>query len=1062
MRTSIQVLLLIFLTMQVFVATAEELIRNPFSTGVIQLLYPQDNSIQIHTSTNWQNLVYVAQSHNSVYQLDVWNMTNINHPVKTDSVVFGSPSGSRVPFIPVALLARDSVLLIQANRLLYTFRQSNNGHLSLIDTLDFRFEVESNEAQQLYTGGSYGSMIQYSTITRSYDQHLIGLTSLTDPTWVRWGGTLPGPVNGSFNGQPILFNNGLTTNPFVCSTLETDSSLDHHIDQFWQNKIDASVSADMKNKTLSEVIEQISSEIDYQQVLTEALSSYFALTGLDRMNLEHWIIDHYPMETDLNLILSEQSLSLDDPFSMAIRKLVHKGFDQSINACISEQLYGKVLLNLLSGLFPMLEANKQIDAFYSDMEALFKADYQSVESTIIDYSTNKLLKPLLNQPDCLDLTVNQLIDRLDKSEATRELNLLLEVTDAVIETGMAIPDFFSSLLGLDLGAKMPDCMDWPESVREFMELMLYHNQAGINPDGKVWFELVKYIAYINGIDFASQMADIDKQISSFLKSAAKGYSDHVLAPFNLNRFSNATLAEAISGYSLTLSATAPVEEALVDLLCSQFYAIGISPETSLGTLLTNLGLPMKFDIQQARYIPQATLSDLLKAVAQAPVVHPGYGHYYQGDFSEGLFFSSLSYQNSALLLQPNARQNTYPGMIGSMRQATTEVLLGFAEDIFGTSSFTGSINDLMAYTLKTRFDLGHLIGEQLHLIFKDLFDSAFGIKGYMSVVEDYDRAIFEGDCVSQWQMFLETARLASVLLDPTSFSSIMSTAMDEALIQAYDMGINYLFTSVLGEFIDGVKTRSEGDWRSWMVRLNEKKLCDNIFPLTNSYGNLFDIKMDEDNLYAVYIKRTDDYSNNKLATLLTREGLLSPHPVSRTFDLGKWRTIDFFSVSQKMMWISGELFFPADDAFPDGCALAVDFNQEPVQAEYIPEKGYHGIWLTASREFSTLMNGQYLMVTAPNQVLILPNTFKLKLNTYDTANPLPRNQTTGFRVYPNPARQLIRVDGFTAGTPLILLTTSGTEVGRYTDSPIDISRIENGCYLLRSGQEVTKLIINKR
>ncbi len=280
--------------------------------------------------------------------------------------------------------------------------------------------------------------------------------------------------------------------------------------------------------------------------------------------------------------------------------------------------------------------------------------------------------------------------------------------------------------------------------------------------------------------------------------------------------------------------------------------------------------------------------------------------------------------------------------------------------------------------------------------------------------------------------------------------------------EAFEKAMTYFVTSMLEVFMQQVYGECDGDWKSWTIRFATETVRESAVAFTNEYGQLFDAKTFEDNLYSLYYKRTDDFTNSKVLTLLVEEQLLNDNVTSRIIEVGKWSNIDYMYVEDGYVWLSGDIFVPGGSTFPEACAVILNLNSAEVQMQYITEKDYFGDLITAAQGVELAFNNQYFVVTGNNNIMFLPNTFSLKLTPYEsTGSRIPTNNDSSISIFPMPASDLFSVKGIDPGMPVHVFDISGKIVANGTASMVDIKHLKSGSYFVSAAGVVEKLLVVK-
>ena len=915
--------------------------------GIVGRLYqrggPFDRGLvvdSIRRLAAWDQYLYVALIDGRLEHLvDVWNVQAPGAPRLVDTLDFGNIRENAFTFTPVALAAIRGTLIVEANASIYMYRHRPDGKLELLSRQALLTGQGAPLMGSLSLAGLYGSHQQQVVPNRFvgtvpndqiHQEVFLNLTEPTSPFLIR--ARMPpsqvgilaaeGPLNAVFRGEPASLT--FDASGGTASLVTYHQKLDQHLDKFWASKLGAVFRSGSFDSSLELLVRQAVQSLDLAMLKAAAIDLYAQHANLGNVDFAGQISRKHARDARLLDVLAVYEIKADDPLELALQKMIASGFNAQLETILAKHIY-----------HPTVQAwlNQTLSAAQQDSAAQIESAITTAFNAEIDaqgiahYLTQRVISPLMGDLPFMKLTLRDLINDLANSSASGAIDTTLTVTGAgAID---AVLDFVDAFVGL------PACARFPRSTREVIELALLDHGAKLDWDGPAWFELLKFYRYVRGSDdYRGLLAEVDQQLRQLHTSLA-----HDL----FRKFSGASLlAEGpswntsrwLEDYAATLPAreivSVPVASTLLDILALH----GVNRRLSVRAAFLRWNLYLDQPGQ-----PRATVGDLLLALQLRGLDSLAVG---------GLFRH----------VQGNSED---------LRLHLEHFLQRRLQATFGVNALDFKLSKALTPFLGGQLNLS-VIGESVRALAASMLNDAFSRLGFGTYLTTASHA-FDGDCIAQWLVALDAARVATLVID----DGLYATAASEALAGAYDLAVSYcvqLMIQPLGDLIEG---DFSGQYASWTSQL-EPTPYETFRVFTSSPTETHAIRHGwvwQDQLgFVVQTRAEADATQAKSVSMV----LFKPKEPARTLvtlDLGQWSLLNYVHMAEGAVYLGGSYFVDATERIPTGTAMILDLTQDPVTVQRM--KGDDFIDAALATRFISVNQAAHFAMSANTEILFLPN-----------------------------------------------------------------------------------------
>ncbi|MCF8362398.1 MAG: T9SS type A sorting domain-containing protein [Prolixibacteraceae bacterium] len=1042
-------IVLLFISGGIF---SQDLSRNEYSTNVISRIFEGNTTKDIHEINTWNNFLYVASSDSDLYTLDVWDLSNITNPVKKSSVNFGRAAGSRIPFAPLAIIPRGNVLIVQSAAGLSYFNQNIDGTLDSVKTEALAVSSAHSVLDKIHVSGSWGSVSTIDVVGAGDNSEVEKYTSLVDftdplnPSFVY--GTareLEGDLSAQLDGIPSSFKIDYEADRLVFQKLNT-VRFDEHIEAYWSDKLDNTLNADFQTKSVEGFIDELISGVNMEESMRLAIEEYTINSNLQNITIEEWIYRHENPDIDMNLLMEKYNLKMDHTFAAMVRSMISRGFQEELNAHISEILFSDIFTEFHEQLLQNIGFSGDIEEVYNSVYEIFNQTFTA--SDLVTYLTEVMVGPLLGDYEFMTMTLDQAIDEICNTD-------LAETVSGVLKVGGFALDPLGMVDWLDfLGFGVPTCYQWPESIEQVFELALFGNEANLQHDGLAWFELLRYYAYLEGASFSDWEQSMNETVDLINTNMAKDYVNKLSEAIQFYSDELGSIEASIEKYIETIPVQGVLEDALTLSICHEFEKIGIYPQMTIEEVFEELKVEMSYDVELLAYVPDASLEEVLLAMKNLEYSGQAYGFDMQ---NQHLKSQKNEILNPLLDTDIAAYFNRSTAATVVLGDHLMTVMKDYSLSTFGSVYHFENIREAIENSIFTQMDIGSLLSEPLGNMLGSIVSFQGDGGSFPSFIYDIPRA-YRGDCVASWKLLFRAVEISTSVVPPTN---LYAAALDLAFTTSVDYAIDAFARSMLSTFVSQIFSASENHWPSWTVRFEPETIIDE--PLTSpDYEHMTGACVWEDKLARLYFNRTTDFTNRKVASLVVTN---VTDGSTKTYELGVWNNLDYIYADGEMLYISGNLYQNMEGIQEKANAIILNEKDDQIRYQYVYESDFTGSLLTAAQGFKVTGGGQYMLVQGTTEILILPNTFGL-MNEVDFTEITSVNEVQAkLQLFPNPANQYLFVNGVEEGTVLSIFNTRGelmfTNHLSDKDKKLDISPLKKGIYIIKTENGVVSKFVKK-
>lgn len=937
MRSGLLCSFLCFLMSGISTVWADEALpESTLSAGITTTLYadgPYVDVLKIAADGPW---LYVAVRDNAGAQyIDVWRVTPPVAPELVDTIVYPNLATAPFAFTPLAIIPRNGVVLIQAEETLRSYRHDSDGSLLFIEELNLVTGLGVPSMGRLSAAGAFASHTQQVVPNQNIGEvsadeiHQEVVLSLRDPAHpflVRaseaggYSGFLntDHPVNAVYQGMPASIAYDSQSRELALSTFER--TVQSHLNTFWDGKLDGIFVEGALDLSIQEHIGAALATIDLPALRAEILAEYLATLDIDGISIEGMIRDQHLGTDSIEDVLATHRLSLDESLELSLRKLATEALDESLRESLGRVVFTPVLEAWLDETFGIAWDGLSSAEIAAEVAIAFDAELDT-EGTV-RYLTLEVIAPLLDDPDFMTWTLDDLVDAIVDSDLGAAIDVALTVT------GVGL---IGEVLGIidDLpGFSLPDCALFPGNARGLIDIALYSGGAELDGEGLAWFEMLKLYQYLTGgVDFETYTAEIDAALRSLHFDLAEDFTDKYVGFF-----------AGVEGFDLSddvlagITEYAPVDQVLGDLLAhalmERLETAGFETDVTLREFFESLSLP--FD-----------LGGNITADIDGLV--------------ESLEIDGLRVE---LVASVFAWAETVPINLGGYLEAYLNAQI---EAVFGVAIPDLNLRAALYLYLTEQFDLstslgGYLEGVLDNFVLEVQADVLFG--AYLTTLAN----AFDGDCIAQWMVGLDIATGISTPLLLEAYP----LAAKAALSAGYDAAISGAISVMFSLVADVVMEDLSGHWASWTEQVVETKYQ---FDMPSSDGG-YDITVAgeflwEDRVVLVLSYRSQAAPFDLRPVYLETFQPDAPEATRKLIDLGLWEKVDFVAQAGKDLYLSGR--HSVGDEFAHGLLLDLDRmeGRKFTGDDFLP--------LAVTEEMAAIDRGTTLAMRGVGRVTLVPN-----------------------------------------------------------------------------------------
>lgn len=832
----------------------------------------------------WGHFLYVSRRDLDGDQyIDLWDVIDPSSPEYIRSYSFGNIFDDSDRLLPVAHLkvpknmkVVDGHLVFWSEFEIHTYRLAGNGELEFVAKTALADERNEN-LLPLSHGGNYASterrllnndevldLLSDAGWRMSQIEDILTrevFINLSDPTkpYVMMAPRSPGaqvleseyPISGTYEGFPAVIH---TDGEAFRLTFEKYShQLDRHLADFWGEKIWHIFNANAAGLSMGEIYEQIIRELDVRGLQGRITSEFLADLELDdAATIRSIITGRYGADLNLSRLLSDHGIGLNDSMDTALDKIIESYVATELERRISTEIFPELLQHWRNKVFSF--NGVQMDELKRSLKAAMDAEIS--DRGLVEYFVKKIVAPMLNNPDFINLTMNDLVNGISASPAGRTVDGALRV-------------FHGAMLFDYIGFDAPGCFNIPRTSKGLLEKVLYNDGIDLNPNGLAFWEVIKMGQYYAGndsyLDFDTELAEmIDDYHSELVDELFRS----LFSAINSNIVGAVDLDEFIAAYSGDLKIDKAIVMPLREAIKKVLRGAGLNTNVGVRTFLNGLDL-------------YTELAGLPEDGAIATV----------RDFVETLEAKEIA-QYSIGTLFNEAGGITFTPLEEVFRTALTQL----GGEIFGHYSLETSLQDVVNVFIATHVNGGAGLKGLLSGVMNRLLSSSARNVFITGWLNQAARAA-NGDCVAQWQMGIRSAILFAKSFGPAGdpFVAAFVTA-DAALAEAYNEAIDFLVSQMVSRLAGEIFLDASQSYESWYSKLAKETMLFELRGLASFEPEHMNAFIWKDMIYVV-LRNVDLLGPEDFAEETGQVSILvfdpkDPAGSAREISLGRWETMN--------------------------------------------------------------------------------------------------------------------------------------------------------------------------
>ncbi len=936
---------------------------HPLPASALGVLYggapvpPRASVTSVNALAGQGHLLYVALTEANGHELvDLWDTKDPTAPRRLDTVDFGDLRTNKVAFVPLSLIPFQGGILLQTREGLSVYRLQPNNRLSLSNRFPAPNTTLGLGMTQMSVAGKYASLLQQVIPNDRIDGHNLDqihrqvLMDLNDPAnpFLFWTGsdgpslTLKTPINGALRGDPASLVVDQAANQAQLTVFRP--ALDTHLSDYWTPKLRGLFSEATLGLSLKELVARALEAADAAGLQREAVRIFASTVAQPSLGVGERILQSHAFEERMDEVLPAYRISLNDSLEAALAKVVGAQLLPDLLKQIGEQTHGIVLQKWSEQVLPAAIRQGTLSEVRTTVAGVLNQELGEIG--VARYLTRHVVSPLLGNPRFMEMTLQDLIDSILRSEARNLIDATLQTVGgygALNEVLDAIDDMLEALdwlPGVDVPG-LPKCARFPESTAELIDLALFSwNDASrslvLDRAGFAWFELLKLYRYYRGdVDFPAYTADLDRKLrlmqeelgGSIIKRVSGAYQVADADAMSLRQLSQTIGGEMDSQFALSRV----IARGVIDSLNADG---SLAPEMPLRDALQAWGLRV-----DQPGMPEASVGDLVEAVRVRGLA----------ETQVSSILGSAEHAGGALFQQ-------------HLEQALRKQI----EISFGVNDLHLAFADLLKPFLVHQADLHEILGHHLSGMLNQMLGDGPGMSDYLS---DYAKA-FEGkDCIAQWLVAADVISVATSGLDGGSLGMALKIALREGYHAAVGYLVDFVFGMMIREVMDGYHG-SQSHWIAAKMRPSEYRWSVTL-PNPSFTETVRGAFLYQDRAGFLVEKRFEADWFGPRALELHLVAPEAPDTTRKVYDLGRWQHVNYVHHQQGALCVGGSFFTARDGAFPSGKCAVIDLDgAEPRIQVYL---GQDHVELASNILLSSANHDAALAVGSLNRVYLLPN-----------------------------------------------------------------------------------------
>jgi hypothetical protein len=930
---------------------------HPLPSGIQSTLYGdgvaplrKTRVVGIERLAGVDHFLYVALTDSASHEiLDVWDTRQPRHPQLVSTIDFGSVLTNGVQFTPLALHPFPGGLLLQTRSGLSLYHLDDAGRLAFARELRPPLTGLGLGLTQLHFAGRHGSLLQQvipnTEITGDarqaiHRQVLLDVATPENPRllWTTAAGpSVQGdaPVGHVFAGHPASFRFDPSQDDVHLTVFEPRRQ-DHHA-SFWQPKIDRILRPEAARQSLRVLIDRSLSAIPLSDLQSRGLGAYLARCGPSSATLGDRVLEFHAPGDDLSDVLAKYGISDTESLESALAKILQAHTSLDDEAILSREWFAPPLSAWFEGVIAPEFRRVTAGDTRAAIGAVFNEEL--TEQTLVRYLTLQVISPFLGNPEFMHWTLGDLVDALADSPAGELISAMLRTCGGFGAVN-AVLGALEDLVEWIPGVHWPACARYPESSRELVDLALFSwsdASAGgaLNRDGLAWFELLKFQRYLSGqTDFSEFQAEIHGRLRTMQQTLGENFAQRI-APALVDDALQLPFAEAHQAFAARqpsgLLLGRLISSGILDLVTTDDR---FSATTSVGAALSHLGLTVR-----QPGLPNSNVGDLISALNQLGLANRTVGEVF------------------------DLAAAAPPDLLGAHLEHSLRRTL---QASFHGADLDAPLLDLLRPCIDFDVDLKGVMGSWMAGLVNEMLSSGPTMSARLIA---YRHAFENRDCLAQWLTLLDAVTAATSWLG----LSEVPMALEYALSEAYQSGVNYLVQTMFGVLISDIMGDFSGDESLWLASqlVPHSRNWTAVERVPNATSTILGAFTWQSRAACVIQRRfeTNWFGPRALELVLCHPD--QPGPSREVFDLGRWSNINYVHHHQGAVVIVGSYFAPTDGALPSGKCLVVDIESNPPRIQHLTGES-HGPLGSAPR-LAGYNRDTGLAVGGVNQVFLLPH-----------------------------------------------------------------------------------------
>ena len=916
--------------------------------GVAGVLYeygnaPDGTRKNVEQIAAMDHFLFLAVRSNSADQLiEVFDIGNPLEPVLLQTLDFGNITANQQAVYDFPkMFVFSETLIVQSGTTVKAYKMNTENRLEEIT------ELNNDIFSYASAGTEMGS--NFLSIDRGEGRTFVNFTNptapfiLTDTSFTSGLASFDADVVGSYDGNAAVM--GIDGSDVTVTVYKRH--INEHMDYFWSDKISLIFNPDILDRSLRSVVIDVAESIDVDTSLNLVMDGYRQELGFNEdYSIDTLISSHHGDMDRVIDVLQRYGIDPNDPFKLAVEKIVFDSVNELFETRISQQLFSPVIFGWAEKTLGFDIREQELSEIVAGLKNLLDQDIE-LSGGAATYFAKKVVGPLIGNPPYINYTMDQLIDSIAGTFKEDSIGEELSLAITILTGGGLLSKL---MLYTDFDENIPCLLS--DNAIDLLRMLMY-DHVGLNPDGLAIIEIIKlYFYFDNNPDFENYMARVNASIEDMHGKLAVSLSDTLLPIIRALDFAG-DMQTSIDTFTRELPGRRVIAKAIAELVADRFEIAGVDTLRPIRSVL------LDFDL----FIDQVDFPDITYHLSDVGELRAAIGTLTMQPIEDQFNYTTADQFRINEIIRASAEYSDV------MVEFAEKFLIDYVGKGWGCFDINASMRSVISSYIASRIDLGGSVGANVSSVYDGLFSarrSADTIIDALPIFTTYYQAkrAADGDCLAAWRVFIDIAEYAAAAVawldSGASITSLITS--DVALEEAYNIAINYVVDTMIMEITSKILGQFMGNY-SMMTSVILPE--DYRFDIA-SYSTLNPVRVDgmimEDRLGFVLREEFNFLTPRKLSLITLQPE--NPGVTKNEISLGDWMTVDYVHNIQGLVMVGGQIM---ENGKLEPAAMFVDAAAQFPEVTVIKNSQ-----IASATEIKLTGGGTTLILSGPSGIFFAP------------------------------------------------------------------------------------------